>query len=61
MKDTLTEMKTNLQRINSRVDETENQINDLEHTEAKKPPSRTTKRKEDPKKRRQYKKPVVQL
>ena len=30
MKDTLTEMKNNLQRLNSRVGEAENQIRDLE-------------------------------
>ena len=35
MKDTLTEIKNNLQGNNSRVDEAENQINDLEHKEAK--------------------------
>ena len=35
MKDTLTEIKNNLQGKNSRVDEAENQINDLEHKEAK--------------------------
>ena len=35
MKDTLMEIKDNLQGNNSRVDETENQINDLEHKEAK--------------------------
>ena len=35
MKVTLTEMKNNLQRINSRVDAAENQISDLEHKEAK--------------------------
>ena len=36
MKDTLTERKNNLQgKYNSRVDEVENQINDLEHKEAK--------------------------
>ena len=34
-KDTLTEIKNNLQGNNSRVDEAENQINDLEHKEAK--------------------------
>ena len=34
-KDTLTAIKNNLQRNNSRVDEAENQINDLEHKEAK--------------------------
>ena len=35
MKDTLIEIKHNLQGNNSRVDEAENQINDLEHKEAK--------------------------
>ena len=36
MKDTLTEIKDNLQGIyNSRVDEAENQINDSKHKEAK--------------------------
>ena len=35
MKDTLIEIKNNLQRNNSRVDKTENQINDLEYKEAK--------------------------
>ena len=34
MKNTLTEIN-NLQGINSRVDEAENQINDVEHKEAK--------------------------
>ena len=33
IKDTLTEMKNNLQGINSRVDEAENHINDLEDKE----------------------------
>ena len=35
MKDTLTEIKNNLQGINSRIDETENLISDLEYKEAK--------------------------
>ena len=35
MKDTLTEIKNNLQGNNSRVDEAKNQINDLEHKEEK--------------------------
>ena len=35
MKDTLIEIKNNLQRHNSRVDEAKNQINDLEHKEVK--------------------------
>ena len=34
-KDTLMKIKNNLQGINSRVDEAENQINDLGHKEAK--------------------------
>ena len=34
-KDALTEIKNNLQGNNSRVDEVDNQINDLEHKEAK--------------------------
>ena len=35
MKDTLIEIKNNLQGNNSGTDEAENQINDLEHKEAK--------------------------
>ena len=35
MKDTLIEIKNNLQGNNSRVDEAKNQINDLDHKEAK--------------------------
>ena len=35
MKDKLIEIKNNLQRKNSRVDEAKNQINDLEHKEVK--------------------------
>ena len=35
VKDTLIEIKNNSQGINSRVDEAKNQINDLEHKEAK--------------------------
>ena len=35
MKNTLIEIKNNLQGNNSRVDEAENQINDLGHKEAK--------------------------
>ena len=34
-KDTLIEIKNNLQRIKSRVDKAENQINHLDHKEAK--------------------------
>ena len=47
MKESLIEIKNNLQRNTSRVDEAENQINDLEHKEAKKQPIRIT-RKENP-------------
>ena len=35
MEETLIEIKNNLQGNNSRVDEAENHINDLEHKEAK--------------------------
>ena len=35
MKDTLIEIKNNLQGNNSRMDEAKNQINDLEHKDAK--------------------------
>ena len=35
MKDTLVEIKKNLQGNKSRVDEAKNQINDLEHKKAK--------------------------
>ena len=35
MKNTLMEIKNNLKANNSRVDEAENQINDLEHKESK--------------------------
>ena len=48
MKDTLIEIKNNLQGNSNRIDEAENQINDLEHIEAQKQPIRTTRRKEDP-------------
>ena len=48
MKDTLIEIKNNLQGNNSRVDEDKNQINDFENKEAKQ--HRTTGRKKNPKK-----------
>ena len=35
MKDTLMEIKNNLQGVDSRMDKAKNQINDLEHEEAK--------------------------
>ena len=44
-------MKNNLQGINSRVDEANNQINDLEHKEAK-TTNQNNKKKKNPKKRR---------
>ena len=40
-KDTLIEIKNNLQGNNNRVDEAEIQVNDLEHKEARKEPIRT--------------------
>ena len=43
IKDTLIEIKNNLQGNNSRLDEAENQINDLDHKEPKKP-IRTTRK-----------------
>ena len=49
MKVTLTEIKNNLQRNNSRLDE-ENQINDLEHKEAKKTTNQNNKKKKESKK-----------
>ena len=49
MKDTLIEIKNNLQGNNSRVVKAENQINDLEHKGEKKQRIRTTKRKKNPK------------
>ena len=45
MKDTLTEIKNNLQGNKSRVDETENQINDMEHKEAENNQSEQCKEK----------------
>ena len=43
-KDTLIEIKNNLHGNNSRVDDAENQINDLEHKEAKKNPKTKNKK-----------------
>ena len=45
IKDTLTEMKNNLQGINSRIDDVKNQIRDLAYKEAKKP-TQSEQRKE---------------
>ena len=44
-KDTLIEIKNNLQGNNSRVDEPKNQINNLEHKEVKKKTHRTRRKK----------------
>ena len=45
MKDTLSEMKNNLQEINSRVDKAEKQISNLEYKEAKNTQSEQQKEK----------------
>ena len=50
MKDSLIEIKDNLQENNSRVDEAKNQINNVEHKEAK-TTNQKTRRKKNPKKR----------
>ena len=50
MKDTLIEIKNNLQGINNKVDEDENQIKDLEHKEQKQP-IKTARRKKNAKKK----------
>ena len=47
VEDTLTEMKNNLQGINSRVDEAENQNNHLEHKEAKNTHAEQQKERKD--------------
>ena len=52
MKDTRIEIKNNLQGNNSKADEAENQINDLEHKEEKKHSIRTARRKKNQKKTR---------
>ena len=46
MKDTLIEIKNNLQGINSRMDEVQNQINDLEHRKQKTTNQNNKKKKE---------------
>ena len=48
MKDTLIEIKNNLQGNNSRVDEAESPINDLEHKESKNNQSEQKKKKNPP-------------
>ena len=52
MKDTLIEINNNLHGNNSRVEEANNQINDLEHKEAKKQPIRTRRKKDQNKKQK---------
>ena len=47
-KDTLIEIKNDLQGNNSRVDEAENQVNDLEHKEAKDNPSEQEEKRTSP-------------
>ena len=49
MKDSLIEIRNNLQGNNSRVEEAENQINDLEHKEAKNKQSEQQEEKESKK------------
>ena len=48
MNDTLIKIKNNLQGNNSRVDETENHISDLEHKEAKTTNQNSKKKNESP-------------
>ena len=49
MKDTLIEIKNNLQGNNSRADEAENQISDLEHKETNNNQSEQQEEKKNPK------------
>ena len=49
MKDTLIEIKNNLQGNNSRVDKAKNQINDLEYKEKKNNHSEQQEEKKNPK------------
>ena len=50
MKDTLIKIENNLQGNNSRVDEAKNQINDVEHQEAKNNQSEQQEEQNNPKK-----------
>ena len=59
MKGTLIEIKNNLQGINSRVYEAKNQINDLEHKEAKNNQSEQEEKRIQ--KNEEWKQPVGQL
>ena len=60
MNDTLIERKNNLQGNNSRVDEANKQINDLEHKEEK-TTNQNNKKKKESKKTGQCKQPLGQL
>ena len=60
-KDTLIEIKNNFQGNNSRVDEAENEINDLEHKEAKNTQSEQQQEKRIPQKQKYCKQPLGQL
>ena len=50
-KDTLIEIKNNLQGNNSRVEEVKDQLNDLEHKDIKKKTHQNTKKKKESKKK----------
>ena len=52
MKDTLIEKRNNLQGNNSRVNEAENQINDMEYKEEKQTTNQNNKKKKESKKTR---------
>ena len=58
MKDTLIEIKNNLQGNNNRVQEAENQISDLEHKETNNNQSEQQEEKKNPKIQGQYKQPL---
>ena len=51
MKDTLIEIKNNLQGKNSRVGEAENQVNDSEHKEGKKTTNQNNKKEKESQKK----------
>ena len=61
MKDTLIEIKNNLQGYDNRMDEAENQIDDLEHKEAKNCHAKQQERKKNPKILGYYKQTLGQL
>ena len=61
MKVTISEIKKNLQEINSGGNEAENQINALEHKEEKKHSSRTARRKKNSKKQGEAQEPLGHL